>query len=157
MIHVGLDVTPLIGAPSGIHQVTRGLLDGLQERDDISVAGWVLSARGELPDLGIDVHRSRLPARLVQRSWRHSSFPGIHRTAGDVDVVHGTNFLAPPSPRSIISVQDLTPLTHPEWVQPAVRAKAGALGRALQNGAMVHTSSEAIADELVQLLGTPED
>ncbi len=157
MIRVGLDVTPLIGAPSGIHQVTRGLLDALRARDDISVSGWLLSARGAIPELGIDVHRSRLPAELVQRFWRHSSFPGIRRIAGDVDVVHGTNFLAPPSPRSIISVQDLTPLSHPEWVQPAVRSKAGALERALAQGATVHTSSEAVADELVQLMGTDED
>lgn len=154
---VGLDVTPLIGPPSGIHQVTKGLLDALRDRDDVSVSGWILSARGAAPDLGIEMHKSRLPAQLVQRFWRHSTIPGIRRTAGDVDVVHGTNFLAPPSSRSIISVQDLTPITHPEWVLPAVRAKAGALRHAIDNGAIVHTSSQAIADEVVQVLGAPED
>ncbi len=156
VVRVGLDVTPLIGAPSGIHQVTRGLLDALIERDDVDVSGWMLSARGAVPDLGIDVHTSRLPARVVQRLWQHGSRPGVRSVAGEVDVAHGTNFLAPPSPRSIISVQDLTPITHPEWVQPAVRAKAGALRHAVERGAMIHTSSEAVADEVVRTLGTDE-
>ena len=156
-IRVGLDVTPLLGPPSGIHQVTRGLLDALRKRDDVAVSGWLLSARGDTPDIGVEVHHSRLPAQLIQRCWRHSPFPNIDRIAGRVDIVHGTNFLAPPSPRSIISVQDLTPITHPEWVRSEVRAKAGALRNAVRHGAVVHTSSQAIADEATSVLGIPEE
>jgi len=155
-IRVGLDVTPLLGPPSGIHQVTKGLLNALRERDDVIVSGWLLSARGHTSDLGVDIHHARLPAQLIQRCWRHSTFPGTERIAGPVNVVHGTNFIAPPSSKSIISVQDLTPITHPEWVRSEVRAKAGALRNAVRHGAIVHTSSQAIADEAAAVLGISE-
>ncbi len=152
-VRVGIDVTPLLGPRSGIHQVTRGLVDALKERDDIELTGWMLSARAGRPDLGFPVRRSRFPAGMAQRLWRRVSFPNSRLIAGRVDVVHGTNFLAPPSPRSLVSLQDLTPMTHPEWVRPEVAAMAGPLLRSLAAGTTLHTSSQAVADEAARELG----
>ena len=44
-IRVAVDVTPLLGAPTGIHQATAGLVAALGRRDDVAVAAYALSAR----------------------------------------------------------------------------------------------------------------
>lgn len=157
MLRVGLDLTPLLGSPTGIHQHTRAVLDALGERDDVDVSGWLLSARARRVDLGVPVRRARIPAGLAQRAWRVSSFPGARMLAGDVDVVHGTNFLAPPAAGSVVTIQDATPLRHPELTLPAVAAKAGAIRRLLRSAALIHVSSQLVADELVADHGADPD
>ncbi len=152
-VRVGVDLTPLLGPPSGIHQITRGLVDALAARDDIVLSGWLLSARGRRPEVEFSVRRSLFPARLAQRFWTKSWCPPGRFITGPVDVAHGTNFIAPPSPKSVVSIQDLTPITHPEWVQPEVAAKAAPLQFAIKRGATVHCSSQAVADEVASVLG----
>ena len=151
-LRVGIDLTPLLGPPSGIHQVTRHLVEALGRRDEIDVRGWTLSARGGRPEVDVPVRCSRFPAGLAQRLWSRTAVPPARLVAGAVDVVHGSNFLAPPSPRSIISVQDLTPITRPEWVRPEVARMARPLRNALDAGATMHASSQAVADEASRVL-----
>lgn len=146
-MRVGIDVTPLVGPPTGVHQHTRHLLDALVARPDIEVRGWLLSARGDRPDLGVPVRRAPVPASIAARLWPRIGWPG-RRSLGGVDVVHGTNFLGPPAPSTVLTVHDLTPLRHPELVEPAVAAKAPAIRAAIEGGAWVHTPSEAVAAEL---------
>lgn len=156
-LRIALDVTPLIGPPTGIHQVTRGLLGALMARDDVAVRGWLLTARGERPDVEIAVRRSRVPASVAIRGWSHADFPPGRLVTGPADVVHGTNFLAPPKPTSIISLQDMTPLTHPEWCEPAVAAMAGPVRRAVRRGATLHVSSELVRQEALAEFAVTED
>ncbi|MEZ5243842.1 MAG: glycosyltransferase family 1 protein [Acidimicrobiales bacterium] len=146
-MRVALDLTPLIGSPTGIHQVTRGLLDALTDRDDVAVHGWLLTARGTPPTAEVSVRRSRVPASLAIRGWAHLDMPPGRLVCGTADVVHGTNFLAPPRPDSVISLQDMTPVIHPEWCEPAVAAMAGAIRNAVRRGATLHTSSELVRQE----------
>ena len=131
-LRVGLDVTSLVGPPTGIHQVTRGLLDALVARDDIDLHGWLLTARGAAPDVGIPVRRSRIPASLAIRGWARADLPPGRLVTGPADVVHGTNFLAPPKRNSVLSLQDMTPLAHPAWCEPAVAAVAGVVRNAVR-------------------------
>ncbi len=152
-LRVGLDVTPLLGPPTGIHQVTRGLAAALVARDDIDVRGWLLTARGKRPAVAFPVRRSRLPASVTMRGWSRSRLPPGRLVTGRVDVVHGTNFLAPPSARSVVSLQDLTPITHPEWCRREVAAMAGPLRHAIRRGATVHVSSTSVRDEATDVLG----
>lgn len=154
---MALDVTSLLGPPTGIHQVTRGLLDALSDRDDVAVRGWLLTARGKRPDIDVRVRRSRVPASLAMRGWSYFDFPPGRMVAGAADVVHGTNFLAPPKPSSVISLQDMTPLTHPEWCEPAVAAMAGPLRRAVKRGATLHVSSELVRQEALTEFAIPEE
>ncbi|MFT5203772.1 MAG: glycosyltransferase involved in cell wall biosynthesis [Candidatus Aldehydirespiratoraceae bacterium] len=154
-LRVGLDVTSLLGPPAGIHQVTRGLMQALSVRDDVDLSGWILSARGKRPDIGLPIHRCLVPAAFAQRTWGRSGFPGPRLTAGDVDVIHGTNFLAPPGPSSVITLQDLTPITHPEWCEPSVAAMAPAIRSAVRRGTQIHVSSELVAHEAQTVLGIP--
>lgn len=153
MMRVGLDVTPLVGPPTGVHQHTRHLLDALTARADVEVHGWLLSARGTVPDLAVPVRRAPVPASMAARLWPHVGWPG-RRSLGAVDVVHGTNFLGPPAPTTVITVHDLTPLRHPDLVEPAVAAKAPAIRAAIDAGAWVHTPAEAVATELRSIISS---
>ena len=157
MLRVGLDVTPLLGEPTGIHQHTRALTDALGRRADVEISGWLLTGRGARPDLPFAVHRSRLPATLVQRLWGLSSLPRQGLLAGPVDVVHGTNFLAPPAAGSVVTIHDTTPMTHPHLTAPAVAAKARAIRRILRSPALVHTPSRLVADQLIADRGADPD
>lgn len=152
-LRVALDVTPLVGAPTGIHQVTRGLLDALVARDEVDVHGWLLTARGRAPEVGVPVRASRIPASWAVRGWARSGFPPGRLVTGPADVVHGPNFVAPPSSRSVISLQDMTPLTHPEWCEPAVVAMAGVVRHAVRRGATLHVSSQLVRDEAIDHFG----
>lgn len=69
-------------------------------------------------------------------------------------MVHGTNFLGPPEPTTVLSIQDLTPLTRPDLTTPTVAAKAQAIRRALKAGAWAHTSCFLIAEELQTIVPT---
>ncbi|MEM7140535.1 MAG: glycosyltransferase family 1 protein [Actinomycetota bacterium] len=145
-LRVGIDVTPLCGPPTGIHRVTRSLIEELAHHADIEVTGWLLTSRGAVPDVAVDVRRSRVPARLAQMVWARSALLG-RTVTGPVDVAHGPNFMAPPRPTSVVSLQDLTPITHPEWCRPEVAAMAPAIRRAVASGATIHVSSRLVGDE----------
>ena len=152
-LRVGIDVTPLLGSPSGIYQATRGLIDGLSRRGEVELRGWTLSARARRPDVDFPVRRSRFPAGLAQRSWARTNFPRAGLIAGPVDVVHGTNYLVPPSPASIVTINDLSPIIHPEWVEPEVARMAPAVRRAVNEGATITTAAQSVANEIVHELG----
>jgi len=156
VLRVGLDLTPLLGNPTGIHQHTRALLEALQRRDDLIVSGWLLTGRRVRPETSVTIHR-RIPAGLVARSWARGTWPGPHRLAGPVDVVHGTNFLAPPTLRSVVTIQDTTPLDSPHLTRHEVAAKAAAIARILRSPALVHATSQAVADRLVGEHGVAPD
>ncbi len=62
--------------------------------------------------------------RALNASWARWPFPPGELFSGRAEVVHGTNFVVPPSRRAamVVSVHDLTPLHFPEWCRPAARA-----------------------------------
>ncbi len=154
---VGIDVTALVGPPSGIHQTTRALVNALGVVDGIDVRGWLLTLRGDRPDIEVPVRRSRMPARVAHQLWQRN-ICGLDRLiVGSVDVVHGTNFTAPPTERSVITVQDLSLLHHPQWCRPEVVAMVQPLRAAVAAGATVHVTSSAVAKEVHAHLGVPED
>ncbi len=70
-------------------------------------------------------------------------------------MVHGTNFVVPPTKRAgaVVSVHDLTPLHHPELCNRATLAYPGLIRKALRRGAWVHTDSAFVADEVMEAFG----
>lgn len=155
-VRVGIDVTALLGPPTGIHRVTRALVDALVDHDELDVRGWLLTGRGAPPAVPVPVRHSRVPASVVCRLWAHSALLGRIVT-GRVDVAHGPNFLVPPGPRNVITLQDLTPVSHPHWCRPEVAAKAPAIRHAVAAGTLVHVSSSRVGDEVVDQLGADRD
>jgi len=156
-LRVGIDVTSLVGPPSGIHQTTRALVNALGEVDGIDVRGWLLTLRGGRPDTAVPVRQSRVPARVAHQLWHRNVWRLDRLIVGSVDIVHGTNFTAPPTERSVITVQDLSLVHHPQWCRPEVVAMVKPLQTAVDAGATVHVTSTAVADEVHDRLGVPDD
>ena len=156
-VRVGIDVTALVGPPSGIHQTTRALVNALGGIDGIDVRGWLLTFRGERPDIEVPVRRSRVPARVAHQLWRRNMCGLDRLIVGSVDVVHGTNFTAPPTERSVITVQDLSLVHHPQWCRSEVVAMVEPLRAAVAAGATVHVTSSTVAEEVHTRLGVPEE
>ena len=160
-VRVALDVTPLLGARTGVGAFTVGLLGPLAARSDTEVSGFAVTWRGRhelaamLPD-GVAAARAPMAARPLRWAWRRWNGPPIEWWTGAVDVVHGTNFVVPPARAGaeVVTVHDLTPMRYPELAQPATLAYDGLIRRALARGAWVHTVSASVAAEVVDHFGT---
>ncbi|MEP6659196.1 MAG: glycosyltransferase, partial [Acidimicrobiales bacterium] len=153
-LQVGIDVTSLLGAHTGIAVFTAGLTDALRALDEPpALVPYVLSRRtGALPQ---DASRLAVPARIALGLWAHASWPRERRALGGVDVVHGTNYVAPPTGRpTVITVHDCSLITHPEWVNPTVRSFVPVMHRLVRAGAWVHALTNHGAREASALLAT---
>jgi glycosyltransferase involved in cell wall biosynthesis len=159
-LRVALDATPLLGTPTGVGVFCLGALGALGARADLDVNAFAVSwrRRGGIrvmvpPTVRTDQHP--MPARPLHAIWGRSGQPPVEWFIGRVDVVHGTNFVVPPtrSAGAVVSVHDLTPLHHPELCNQATLAYPGLIRRALGRGAWVHTDSAFVAGEVIDAFG----
>lgn len=117
------------------------MLAGLSERDDVTVEPYLLSFRARVAHTE---RRLPLPARFALRTWARTAHPRVDRWLGDPDVVHGTNYVVPPTRTpTVVSVYDCWFLEHPDQALPDVRLAGRVLRAAIGRGAVVHTSSAA--------------
>lgn len=139
-MQVLVDATPLLGARTGVGEFTARLLDALRLQPGLDVVAYSISLHGGT---------IRLPARLLNEVWRRVDWPRlVHANAHDV--VHGTNFVVPPTRAArVVTVHDLTVLRFPALVTPATRAYPDLIRRAVRGGAWVHTPSAFVAAEVV--------
>jgi glycosyltransferase involved in cell wall biosynthesis len=159
-LRVALDATPLLGVPTGVGVFCLGALRALAERTDLDVRAFAVSWRkragiqGKLP-AGVTAAQRPMPARPLHAAWGRAARPPVEWFIGPVDVVHGTNFVVPPTKRAgaVVSVHDLTPLHHPELCNQATLAYPSLISRALRRGAWVHTDSAFVAGEVIESFG----
>lgn len=151
-ISVAVDATPLLRTPTGVGAFVAGAVDALAARGDLVLHTYELSFRSR-------GWRGVLPARVLLRSWERVDYPPAEWWTGAVDVVHGTNFVVPPtrSAGRVVTVHDLTPVRFPELASPTTRRFPALVRRAVQRGALVHTPSSFVATEVVDLLGADPD
>jgi glycosyltransferase involved in cell wall biosynthesis len=154
---VAIDVTPLLGARTGIGYAVAEIiaaLRSLQAAPDL--VPYTLSARARtmrdrVPD---DTHFVPLPARILLRSWQHVDVPRIDRWLRPARVLHATNYLTPPSRLpTLVSVYDCSFVRYPELCTPEVRALEPIVRRAVARGATLHTGSQFVADEIEEIFG----
>ncbi len=151
-VRVAVDTGPLHGPRTGIGNGVQWMLDALAERDDVELARYVTSLRARVrpPE-----RRLPLPAAVAVRLWARHRALSVDRWLGDVDVVHGTNYVVPPSNRPrLVSVYDCWFLEHPEDAVDDVRRAGAVLRRSVDDGAHVVTSSQATTRRVRELLGT---
>jgi glycosyltransferase involved in cell wall biosynthesis len=99
-----------------------------------------------------------MPARVAHRAWRRVPWPSIEHWTGPVDVVHATNFVAPPSRAPVVvTVHDLAFATMPELCRPETRSYGPLLRRALARGAVVHAVSDYVAEAVREHFAVPHD
>ena len=103
--------------------------------------------------------RGPMPARPLRALWKRANFPPIEWWTGPIDVVHGTNFVVPPTrgAATLVSVHDLTPVRFPELCTPDTLEYPALIRRAVAHGAHVHTDSQFVADEVCEWLRLDAD
>jgi glycosyltransferase involved in cell wall biosynthesis len=156
-LSVALDATPLLGHRTGVGVFCLGALQALGQRRDLDVRAFAVSwrRRAGIKDVlppTVSAAQRPMPARPLHALWGRGATPPIEWFIGNVDVVHGTNFVVPPSRRAgaVVSVHDLTPLHHPELCNQATLAYPGLIRKAIQRGAWVHTDSAFVAAEVIE-------
>ena len=155
-LRVGFDATPLLGRPTGIGVFCAGALAGLAGRDDVAVSAYAVSWRrrhgiDERVPAGVPTAQRPMPARPLHAAWGRWSWPPLEWFTGPLDVVHGGNYVVPPTRRAarVVTVHDLTVEHFPELCDPPTLAYPGLIRRAVAEGAWVHTDSEFVAAEVV--------
>lgn len=159
-LRVGVDGTPLLGPKTGIGQFCAGALAALGKRPELEVGAYALSWRtrhgleGALPS-GVARIGAAMPARPLRAVWSRFSFPPLELFTGALDVVHGTNYVVPPTrfAARVVSVYDLTVVRFPQMCHPSTLAFASLVRRAVAEGAWVHVLSEFVAEEVVEVFG----
>ena len=102
-----------------------------------------MRGRNELSRLlpkGVRAATRPFPAQVVREVWeRGLTRPRAEDWTGPVDVVHATNFVAPPARAPIvITVHDVTFLRFPELCTPDTLRYPTLITRALAQGAVIH-------------------
>lgn len=163
-MRIAVDATPLIGAGTGVATFTRGAITALAARGDVELTAFGLTGRGsgrlaQAVPPAAHVVRRPMPAGLLGRVWSRSDLAPAEWWTGRADVVHGFNYVVPPTRRAaaVVTVHDLTAVRFPHLCAPASLRYPDLVRRAVGRGAWVHTLAEAIADEIVELLGVPRD
>ncbi len=150
-LRLALDGTPLLGIRTGVGHTTAAIMDALAERDELDLVVYAVTFRGRarLADMvpsGVRAATRPIPAQFVRTMWKRAAHPGIERWTGSVDVVHATNFVAPPARAPVVvTVHDLTFVQRPDLVAPDVRGFGTLIQRAIDRGAVVHTVSDYVA------------
>ena len=153
-----VDATPLLGMRTGVGVSVAGFIAAASADPGVDMVAYGLSAGAgrSLPDLLPDTVRAGraipIPATALLRVWERFDHPVVERWTGPVDVVHGTNFVVPPSRTAarLVTVHDLTSVHFPELCSPTSLRYPGLIRRALDQGASVHTVSQSMADEIVE-------
>jgi glycosyltransferase involved in cell wall biosynthesis len=153
-VRVGYDATALLGPRTGVGQMAAHLLEALAHHDDLDLTAFAVTWRGQralreaIPS-GVGLRTRRVPARLTRASWARTSAPRAELWTGPVDVVHAPNFVAPPSRAPVVvTVHDLTFVRYPEMTTADARTFPRLIQRAIDRGAVVHTVSDFVADEV---------
>lgn len=158
---MALDVLPLAGESTGVGRFCAGLAGALLDRNDLDLRAYAIArhARSDLAApagaLGLGVRTWAVQARLANALWSRVSLPAVEWLVGRVDVVHGTNYVVPPTRHAgrVVTVHDLTALRYPQMCLPASLAYPRLVTRAARGGAFVHVPSRFVRDEVVELLG----
>jgi glycosyltransferase involved in cell wall biosynthesis len=92
-----------------------------------------------------------MPARPLHAAWGRWRLPPVDWFIGRHDVVHGSNFVVPPTSHAIrvVTVHDLTVVLYPELCDPPTLKFPALIRRAVAEGAWVHTPSQFVADQVI--------
>ncbi|OLR90441.1 glycosyltransferase family 4 protein [Actinokineospora bangkokensis] len=155
-----VDGTPLLGARTGIGRYTAALTEELAATPGLDVRAVAFTLRGWRKLRATLPHGTRArgipaPARLLRGLWLRGTFPPVELFAGLTDVVHGTNFVLPPSLRAagVVTVHDLAFLDHPDDLAPSDADLPTLVRLSVRRARVVLTPSEAVAGQVCARLG----
>ena len=153
-LRVAFDATPLFGPRTGVGVYTHEVLRRLGAAADVDVVAYAATWRGrgrlaELVPDGVTTVGRPMAARPLRAAWSRTGAPPIEWWTGAVDLVHGPNYVVPPTRGgALVSVHDLTPVRFPELCTRDTLAFPDLIQAAVDRGAWVHTGSDFVADEI---------
>jgi glycosyltransferase involved in cell wall biosynthesis len=160
LMRVAFDATALLGPRTGVGTFASEVITRLAARDELDVVAYAATWRGRgglrgLVPATVAVTTRPMAARPLRAAWRRADVPPIEWWTGPVDVVHGPNFVVPPTRRAaaLVTVHDLTFLHFPAMVTRDVAQYGGLLRRSLRRGAHVHAVSDFVASEVADAFG----
>lgn len=151
-----LDGTPLLGQRTGIGRYTASLTKELASMADVRLIGFTTKGWRQLRSVapeGIRATGVPVPARALRACWSRLPFPPVELFGAAADVVHGTNFVQPPSMRApgVLTVHDLAFLDDPDG-----RSELRSLVRqGARRAAVICTPTQSVADSVSERLGVP--
>ncbi len=156
-LRIAYEATPLLGFRTGVGEFCFGALQALAGIGSLEVNAFAVSYRRrhllerELP-AGVRFRDWIMPARPLHLLWERCNFPPLEFWDRKIDVVHGTNFVVPPthSAGKVVTVHDLTALRFPEMCEEATLAFPKMVQKAIDGGAFVHTPSAFVAREVIE-------
>jgi len=165
---VGINASPLAAVRTGVARYIAGLLSGLEQVEEPDVR-WrplfrpaaAVRQRDRLAAQLIRAARSvarKLPASyLLAQALRGASLARERR--GGLSLYHETNNVAPPfAGPLVLTLHDLSTVLHADLQDPIrVRHFAPAIRRHARDAACVITPTDAIAREVIEVLGLPRD
>lgn len=98
--------------------------------------------------------------RLLTIIWQRARLPlAVELIVGRADVVHGTDFVLPPTrARTLLSIHDFAYSIYPETAQPELRRYLSkAVPRNVQRATHIHVNSIATQHDMERLLGVAHD
>lgn len=154
-----LDGTPLLGHRTGIGRYTASLVGALASRVDVRLVGFTTRGWRQLRAVAPPGTRAvgpPVPARALRALWQRGGPPPVELLAGRADVVHGTNFVLPPSVRAagVVTVHDLAFLDDPSLAEPDLPAL---VRRSVRRAGAVCTPTAAVADAVSARLDVPRE
>ena len=163
-MRLGFDVTSLLDRRTGVGAFASEVLTRVAQRDDIDVVGYSVSWRGRdrldgLVPPGVALATRPIAAQPLRQLWRRVDWPPITWWTGKVDVVHGPNFVVPPSKGAaeLVTVHDLTFVRYPELCTRDTLQYPELIRRALRRGAHVHAVSQFVAEEVMDVFAVDAD
>jgi glycosyltransferase involved in cell wall biosynthesis len=152
-LRVALDAGPLLDPPTGVGRYVREVTLGLEARG-VEVRRYAVSLRGAR---NRSIARWRVPARLAQEAWLRFDRPSIARLTRPVDVVHGTNFVLPPSGAApgVVTIHDLSFERSDTW--PGGKRLRALAPWSIRRAGRVLVPTRAIADEVRDRYGLAQD
>jgi glycosyltransferase involved in cell wall biosynthesis len=156
-LRVAFDATSLLGHRTGVGTFAHELVERLAADRRFDITCFAVTWRGRRQLRAHVPARARvaewpMAARPLRAAWQRGNLPPIEAFTGAVDVVHGPNFVVPPSRRGaeVVTVHDLTTIRFPELCNADTLAYPSLVARAIARGATVHTPSRFVADEVVE-------
>jgi glycosyltransferase involved in cell wall biosynthesis len=143
-MRVAYDCHSLLTSPTGVARYTRALGEAL-EAIGVELRRFAVGWNGSPP---AGVRHLRLPNPIVHRAWRFAGLPKVRRLTGDVDVVHGTEFVLPPLGRTpgVVTIHDLSFLRDDSF--KGARRLSTMVPWTLDRARRVIVPSRAVASEL---------
>ena len=142
-LRIGFDAAPLIDEQTGVGRYARELAYALESLGT-DIRRYAVALRGKSND---SVARWRLPARVLQTAWLRTDRPPIERLVGEVDVVHGTNFVLPATRAAgVVTVHDLSFYSSDSF--PGGERLRTLVPWSVRRAARVITPTDAVAEEV---------